>query len=152
MSSSGFGPDGPHAGFRFRVSIGGATISFQEVTGLEHEIEVETVKAGGENAFELRLPGRMKYNNLVFKRGHMSGGAGLWSRFSTRFSVGGGIMYPIIPLAASIELLDATGSPITTWNAVKAYPVKWNVSGLNAMDSKVLIETFELAHHGLKVS
>ncbi len=43
--------------------------AFQEVGGLEAEIEVETVVEGGENRFVHRLPKPVKHPNLSLKRG-----------------------------------------------------------------------------------
>ena len=42
---------------------------FQEVTGLNMELGVETLDEGGINSYSHRLPGRGKFENLVLKRG-----------------------------------------------------------------------------------
>ena len=142
----------PPVGFYFYVTIDGATLPFQEVSGLDHEIDVENVKGGGENAYEIRLPGRYKYNNLVLKRGFVDDGNSVWAKFSERFPVEKGLDNPISTLEVDIELLDENQAVIAKWTATNAYPVKWNVSPFNAMESKIVIETVEFAHHGIKVA
>jgi len=139
----------PPGGFYFRVSIDGMQTAFQEVSGLEYEVDVETVKGGGDNAKEIKYPGRLKYNNIVCKRGHVPGGGAVWANFVARFNPVTGLAGPIPPQFLMIELLDEQGIPLTIWNVIRAYPVKWNVAGLNSMDSKVLIESVEFAHHGI---
>ena len=59
--------------FSFSINVTGANADeaaqFQEVSGLEAEIEVETVIEGGENHFVHKLPKSAKHPNLVLKRG-----------------------------------------------------------------------------------
>ena len=129
----------------------GMDISFQEVTGLEHEVETEEVAAGGENAYKIKYPGRMKYNNIVMKRGHAPGGGMLWTHFQMRFFPENGIIAPIFLMDLEVDLVDEKENPVTSWTIKRAYPVKWNVGGLNSMDSKFLVESIEFAHHGIMV-
>ena len=59
----------PGTQFRFQVTIDGMDIgSFTAIEGLSAEYEVETVKEGGENGFEHRLPGRLKYSTIKLSR------------------------------------------------------------------------------------
>src|SRR5688572_20416840 len=54
----------------FVVTVDGTTIGeFTEVEGLQIEIEVESYEEGGTNGFVHKFPGRMKWPNLVLKRG-----------------------------------------------------------------------------------
>ena len=54
----------------FIFEVDGLTIGeFLEVSGLKVEIDVVTVEEGGENGFVHKLPGRMTWPNLNFKRG-----------------------------------------------------------------------------------
>ena len=46
-----------------------ALATFQEVSGLSIEIEVEEFAEGGENTFLHQVPVRSKFPNLVLKRG-----------------------------------------------------------------------------------
>lgn len=143
--------DYPPGGFFFRVTVDGASASFQEVTGLEHEIEIEEITDGGNNGYKIKAPSRIKYNNLVLKRGLVHGGNESWAKFQEMFPIATGPNFAISLIEVEVELLDENQATIAKWTAPKAYPVKWNVSGFNAMESKLVIETIEFAHHGLVV-
>lgn len=138
--------------FRFTVSIDGAgadvDAAFQEVSGLEAEIEVETVVEGGENRFTHRLPKPVRHPNLVLKRGVAASGGGLgkWCAdvIEKDFS------QPIKPRDVLVSLCDAEGDPIRSWSVGGAYPVKWSVGGFDAMRNEIAIETIELVYRTLK--
>lgn len=51
------------------------------------------------------------------------------------------------PIDLTVKLLNEEHEPLITWNVVHAYPVKWNVSDLNAEENKIAIETIELAYN-----
>ena len=66
----------PPSGFHFKVEFIGVDgmntdteQRFQEVSGLSFEVETEPLREGGENRFEYKLPKRIKYPNLILKRG-----------------------------------------------------------------------------------
>lgn len=119
--------------------------SFQEVQGLSSEVELESIKEGGENRFTHRVPGRAKYPNLVLKRGLITFGSILATWCEECLS--GEYTTPIEPKTLTVMLMDEYQIPLRTWNIVNAYPVKWQVSDFNAMESKLAIETIELAYN-----
>ena len=143
----------PPAGFHFKVEFVGVDgmntdteQRFQEVSGLSFEIETETLREGGENRFEYKLPKRTKYPNLVLKRGLLTNTALLdWFKFAmnTYYTVP---VYDFKPADISITLLDESNQPVAIWNVVQAYPLKWSVSDLKASENAVVIETIELAY------
>lgn len=144
----------PPCGFHFRVSFSGVSgmdsdeqQRFQDVGGLSFEIETETLREGGENRFEYKLPKRVKYPNLVLKRGMITNkvlinwindamSGFFWAPPVTFFS----------PADILITLMDDAGEPIAVWNVVQAYPVKWSMSDLNANGNTIVVETIELAY------
>jgi phage tail-like protein len=75
MAGGGTGADQdyPLPAFHFGVAFGGGgsgdDTSFQEVSGIGAELELETVAEGGENRFVHQLPKAVKYPKLVLKRG-----------------------------------------------------------------------------------
>ena len=142
----------PPVGFHFNVELSGVSgmddseQRFQEVSGLSFEIETETIREGGENRFEYKLPKRAKYPNLVLKRGMLPGTAFLdWfkSAMNTYFTVP---VYDFKPADITVTLMDESDEAIAVWNVKQAYPVKWAVSDLKAMDNAIMIETIELAY------
>jgi phage tail-like protein len=143
----------PPTGFHFKVEFQGVSgmdkdeeHRFQDVSGLSFEIETETLKEGGENRFEYKLPKRAKYPNLVLKRGLLTGSAILdWmkSAMNTFFTV---VVYDFKPADIMITLLDEADQPVAIWNVVQAYPLKWSVSDFKSTENTVVVETIELAY------
>lgn len=137
----------PPPAFRFAVDFDGAGLAptladlqFQEVAGLEREIEVVTLAEGGENRFAHRLPGRAKHGNLTLKRGHVAD-SGLIGWFESAAQGVG-----VDPADVTVKLLDAEGQPLEQWHFVRAWPVKWSVSGFDATKNGYVIDTIELAY------
>lgn len=142
------GPYTPPAAFSFAVAleVDGAREGdgrFSEVSGLEAEIEVETIAEGGENRFLHKLPGRAKYPNLVLKRGLLvESGLTRWVRDALETTT-------IVPASVWVMLLDAEAKPLVTWNFVSCWPVKWSLAGFNAQENALAVETLELAYERL---
>jgi phage tail-like protein len=55
-------------------------------------------------------------------------------------------LFEFSPSNVLVTLLDNTRIPIASWLFMNAYPVKWRVSDLDAMQNSVVIETMELAY------
>jgi phage tail-like protein len=139
--------------FHFTVGIGGRgapvhDTAFQEVGGLEAEIELETVVEGGENRFVHRLPKPVKHPNLTLKRGLTDAGSELlkWCKATLEND----FSEPIAPRAVVVSLNDAEGEPVASWSIDNAYPIKWSVAGFDAMKNAIAIETMEFAYSTLR--
>lgn len=133
----------PPLGFHFRVEFGNieGEFQFQSVSGLSVELETEQIAEGGENRFKHKLPVRTKFPNLVLKRGVLVNSDLIkWCRKAVE-------EYEITPVNITISLLNEEHEPLMTWNVVHAYPVKWAVADFNAEESKIVIETIELAYN-----
>jgi phage tail-like protein len=137
-------PNYPPGVFRFSVEIDGLTVGgFSEVSGLNIEIETEQIREGGLNNFVHNLPKKVKYNNLVLKRG-MTVGDDLLKWF-TQCKDGN-----ITRKNGAVTLMDREGKVAKIWVFVSAYPVKLLAPNLNSKsDSDVAIETIELVHSGI---
>lgn len=136
----------PPPAFSFRVSIEGADgdTGFQEVSGLQVEIETEDVAEGGQNRFVHKLPTRSKYANLILKRGVVTGASafGTWvTKAMSRGLVREGGSKTIV-----IQLTDNSPKPLMVWKVFGAYPLRWDHGPLNSMSNEVLIETIELSY------
>ena len=59
--------------------------------------------------------------------------------------------FDISPADITISLLNEEHEPLMTWNVVHAWPVKWAVADFNAEESKIVIETIELAYNYFKI-
>lgn len=133
----------PPLGFHFRVEFGNikGEFQFQSVSGLSVELETEQIAEGGENRFKHKLPVRTKFPNLVLKRGVLVNSELIkWCRKAVE-------EYEITPVNITISLLNEEHEPLMTWNVVHAYPIKWAVADFNAEESKIVIETIELAYN-----
>jgi phage tail-like protein len=141
-------PDPPFTG-RFMFTVDGLTIgSFTEVSGLSVQIDVEELAEGGQNHFTHKLPGRMKWPNLVLKRG-ITDTDNLFQWFAScsgdGLAAGGN---KIEPKHGSVSLLDAKGKVVRKWAFVDAFPVKWTGPRLSASSRDVAVEELEVCHCG----
>ena len=140
----------PAAQFRFVVTIDGKEIGdFTALEGLSAEYNVMQYAEGGENGFEHRLPGQLKYSTIKLSRAldekSARNGGGLASWFTT---LGQSASRSQATRTAAITAFDATGEQIASWNLVDAYPFRWTGPSFSADGNSVAKETLELAHHG----
>jgi phage tail-like protein len=115
---------------------------FSECSGLEGNLEAHEYLAGGVNGGALRFPTRIKWSNLVLKRG-LGSDMMLWNWFNG-FVTGKGTRRDGV-----IVLQDAQHQPHTVWGFRAGLPVKYSAPSMNAMQSNVAIESIEIAHQGL---
>ncbi|GJM33324.1 MAG: hypothetical protein DHS20C18_23250 [Saprospiraceae bacterium] len=139
----------PPVGFSYQLSFTGdsgeATASFKEVSGISMDMTTSnTVKEDEESRFTHRLPSKHTDSNLVLKRGIMAGNSELrnWCIKFFEASLG----RPLTTKAITVKLLDSNGQPLTSWNFINAYPVKIEISSLNAEDQGLIIESLEFAY------
>jgi phage tail-like protein len=125
-----------------------ADASFQEISGIEAERDIELVVEGGENRFVHRLPKAVRYSNLVLKRGVTNRdsflskwiGKSLESNLTSRVE-----KHDLV-----VALLNEQAAPIVTWTFTNAFPVKYELSALNSQENKILIEALEFAYDTFK--
>ncbi|CAM3704394.1 T4-like virus tail tube protein gp19 [Vibrio aerogenes CECT 7868] len=135
----------PLPAFYFTVVIDNNTddSAFQEVSGIESQIETEEYREGGNNLVYY-LPKAIKHSNLSLKRGIAGADSALvkWCQ---------GIMEsqlskPVQPKTVSVRLLNEKGAPCCVWVFYNAYPIKWKVDGFQATKNEVAIEEVELCY------
>jgi len=141
----------PIIGMRFGVLFlaGGVIpnpldIRFQKVSGLSVEVETEPVSEGGQNLYTQKLPKGVKYNNLVLERG-MVIGSPLNLEFNATMS-----LFKFSTSNVLVTLLGESKVPLAAWLFMKAYPVKWSTSDLNA-EPALVIDTMELAYTRMQI-
>jgi phage tail-like protein len=133
--------DGPQ-----RLADGG----FQEVSGLEVEMDVAEYQEGGRNDGVIRRVGRAKYQPLVCKRGMFWPAGGdadpeLWQWFQD-VVVG---VRPVRRYNGSVRVQDQSGETRATWRFVRALPAKIVGPQLNGKSGEIAVEELHLAHEGL---
>lgn len=142
----------PPPAFYFSVEIDGQSngfdTQFQEVSGLEVEQETETISIGGQNTYTYKVPKKVKYPNLVLKRGLISESSALMEWCKKQFTTEN---TKIEPKPIIVHLEDATGDIVMSWSIENAWPLKWSVSGFNAQENKIAVESIELAYRNFKI-
>ena len=136
---------------RFILEIDGVEIgTFTEVSGLQVEVEVETVREGGENQFIHQLPGRMSWPNIVLKRGIVNDD-NVFAWFSKTsgdaFAAQGNKSQM---LHGAITMITVHGERLRGWSIDRAFPVRWSGPAFAVDSSQIPSEELELAHHGFK--
>lgn len=141
--------DCPQPGFHFSVVFElfpqfPNDIQFQEVSGLSVSTEFESWPEGGENRFSHQLPKKLQYGDLVLKRGKFLGSGVLhWARQATE-----GFEYK--PTNLMISLLNDKHLPLYNWYVVNAIPKSLQISGFNAMNNEIVVETLTLNYQYFK--
>ena len=129
----------------FMLEITGIAIgAFREITGLQMEREILEYMEGGNNDVIHKLPGRVKYPNLVLKRGVTNQDELMRWFWQTQTA-------PDLK-DVTVKLVDASTAVMRTWAFKQAYPVKWVGPNLNAGSDSPATEQLELVHGGMVVS
>ena len=143
--------DDPYGNFNFKVAVSDiaedgseVSASFTEVSGLEAQIGVIEYRNGSEDITPRKLPGLVKYSNLVLKRG-ITGDLAFWRWVLS--SVNG----EVDRKSMTVTLLDENRNEVLKWTFRRAWPCRWTGPGLNASSNEVAMETIEIAHEGLRI-
>lgn len=115
---------------------------FSRVKGLSRETKVESRRIGGINDYEHKFATLTSYGNLVLERGLVDPYLWQWHEEV----VEGRITRRTITIA----LQDRTGQEVWRWLVEGAFPVKWTGTDLDGASGQVLVESVELAHHGIR--
>ncbi|MGX9713717.1 phage tail protein [Janthinobacterium lividum] len=136
----------PFKAYNFFVEVEGILVGgFMSVEGLESKTEVRTVRQGGVNDIEYKLPGQVTCSDLVLKAGITSLDP-MWLWYQSTLSGA------IRRRNGSIYLLDDRGLPSVWWDFYNAWPVQWQGPSLDAGGSLVACQSFTLAHEGIRKS
>jgi phage tail-like protein len=118
---------------------------FSECSGLESEVKVEEVLAGGQNDRVFRFPGRAAFPSIVLSRG-VGFGEDLYLWHEDFLKGEGKRRNGLVFLANEIRV------PIKCWTFERGIPVKWSGPALNAGTSATAIEKLEIAHEKLTLT
>jgi phage tail-like protein len=133
----------PLRGFRFLLEIDEiASGGFTRVKGISREVKYESYREGGVTEYEHKLITQVSYPVLVLERGLALDDLWRWAQATAD----GNVRRRTI----RIRLQDERNVPTWAWQIEHALPVKWSASDLDAQASPVVMETLELAHHGLR--
>ena len=139
----------PMPKFRFEVDFGAELkgITFQEVSGLDHETQVIEYRAGNSKLFSpIKMPGIAKYGNITLKRGIFVRDNKFWSWLDQIK------MNTIKRTTVLIKLLDEGGNVTMRWQLNNAWPTKITGTDLKADGNEVAVDTLEIAYEQLIVN
>lgn len=142
----------PILGMRFAVLFlaGGVLpnpldLRFRKVSGLSMTVGTQAQAEGGQNLYTQQLPTGVSHGNLVLERG-MVVGSPLNLEFNASLST-----FKFVTSNVLVTLLAEDQTPLAAWLFMKAWPVKWATSDLDAGQPGLLIDTMELAYTRMQV-
>lgn len=135
----------PYVGFNYIVEIGGIRAAgFNEVSGLDAEIEPIDYRNGDEDFVARKLPGMKKFPNLVLKRG-IVGEVDVFNWFRQ------GAQGTVDRREGAVVLRDEQRNEVMRWRFVRGWACKYTGPSLKSDSSAVAIESIEICHEGLEV-
>lgn len=139
------GRNDPYLAFNFLVEIDGMIVGgFNEIAGLNIEIEYRQYHEGGGAGVVYHLPTRPKYSHISLSKGISDETALLDWVIST---AQGDIKHKQVSvILKSIE----PGVKETRWDLANALPQHWKTGVFNAQQSTVAIETLSLVFTSIK--
>ena len=136
----------PLSKFYFQVDWGGTQVGFNEISGLDIEVEPIEYRHGASPEFsKIKMPGMKKFSNITLKRGSFKGDNEYYEWLQSIK------LNSVERRNVTISLLDESGAPVITWKVNKAFPIKLQSTDLKAEGNEVAIESLELAHEGLTI-
>ena len=136
---------------RFLFELDGVELGvFKEVTGLHVSVHVEDIQEGGQNGYVHRVPGRMAWPNLVFRRGITDSNA-LFDWFNKTSGEGfASAQNKLTKSTGAVVALDFTGNRLRSWEFIDVFPVRWRGPDFSVGSMDPLEEELEVAHHGFR--
>ena len=144
----------PFVAFNFKVVIDVPGISgeicaaaFSDCDGLEQAVEVKTIREGGNNTRQIRLPGPATFATLTLKRG-MTSTFDLWKWFSSQLEPGNAKLRG----TATIAILAADGQQERARFVLdRCLPIKLKAPVLSAKDGAIAVEELQLSYETLRL-
>ena len=123
---------------------------FREVSGLQVRLKTEDIIEGGQNAFVHKVPGRMEWDPIIFKRG-LTNGDKLFEWFYNCSGEGFASQGDKVKRSSgSIVALNMSGRWLRQWDLIDAFPVRWSGPSFGSDKHETLEEELEIIHHGFR--
>lgn len=138
----------PLLGFHFAVDVQDTVKGFfTECSGLGSEQEIVEQKVVTEKGVEvvLKIPGRLKWENIVLKRG-ITSNMDLWT---WRKQIEDGQVFNARK-NGSIVMYDQSLTEVARWNFDNAWPVKVSGPSVKADSNEIGVEELTIAHEGIR--
>jgi phage tail-like protein len=130
----------------FTVDWGDTRVGLTQVLGLSIGVESINYREGASPEYSpQKLPGQLKYKNIVLKRGIKKGDNEFYNWLNT-------ISHNTIERRdLMISLLNEEHLPVVTWKLRDAFPVKIEWSDLDSNANEPAIESIEVAYEKMVV-
>jgi phage tail-like protein len=134
--------------FAIEINVGGdaeplCNASFSDCDGIEMTMDVKTIREGGNNGRQIRLPGPATFGTLTLKRG-MTSGFDLW-RWMERASLDPGLR-----ASAEVVIFGSDGQKERARFVLdRCLPVKVKAPVLNAKDGTIAVEELQVAYEAI---
>jgi len=139
----------PIRNFRYRLEIDQITqAGFSEVHISETTIDAVEYREGTDPPHMRKLSGLTKYGNVSLKWGVTVGGSSL-DMFKWHKAVSEGLIKDNRK-TVTVVAQDEAGKDAARFVISEAWPVKYNITDLQAKSNEVLIEVLELANEGIE--
>jgi phage tail-like protein len=136
----------PLTSFHYAVEVQGVVKGlFTECSGLgsEHEVIEHKVVEDGKQ-FIMKIPGRLKWENITLKRG-ITDNQDIWK---WRKQVEDGDVENARK-SGSISMLDQQLKPVARWDFDRAWPVKVSGPQMKSDSNEIGVEELTIAHERL---
>ena len=130
---------------------------FRQISGLGVELEFEEIVEGGQNGFVHKLPGRMKWSPITFKRGLTQTDnlfKWFWDCSGQGFAAKGNKVERSTASIVARAYAAGGGRKLRSWDLVDAFPVSWKGPDFSAGHdggAVPLEEELVIMHHGFTV-
>lgn len=132
----------PIPSFNFEVSIEGTKVECSEVSGLKGTMEFHEVRSGTHNNLNFRIPTKVTYGDITFKKGVIKGDPRqLISELSSNFDINANYAFKSQWQNITIDLRNEANVPIYQWTLINPSLVSWEFSPFNAMSNELTFET-----------
>ncbi|MDF7775013.1 phage tail protein [Sphingomonas sp. AOB5] len=133
--------------FYFSVTLAGQAVPFQEVSGLETEVQVIEYRGDNSGIFApIKMPGLAKVGNVTLKKGIFATSDTLWSWFDQI------TMNTIARQTILVDLLDESGGVQYRWTLNNAFPTKLTGTDMKSDGNEVAVESVEIAYETIVIS
>jgi len=142
----------PYGNYNFLVDLGtgdsaGIQAGFSEVVLPDAWVDIIEYRTGNERESGVRkIPGRVHYGNVVLKRGAI-GSLDLYTWWN---NVRNGDVSAFRTVSISLQTEDRT-EIVLTWKLLRAWPVRYAFSSLDAQGKVTLVEMLELAFERMEI-
>jgi phage tail-like protein len=135
----------PYVTFNYLVEISGIRAGgFNEISGLDAEVQTIDYRNGDEDFVARQLPGIKKFPHIVLKRG-------IIGELDVFAWVQQGANGRVDRREGAIILRDEQRNEVMRWKFIRGWACKYTGPSLKGTSNEVAIESIEIAHEGLVV-